>query len=83
MGIPFLSPCVTQKIEDFPSGLCLVYHITIKSSLKNTMNKNTIEHAKKRRIVANYVYRFKKNEIYKKYTRIGRRFLLTNYFHKL
>ena len=23
---------------------------------------------KKRRIVANYVYRFKKNEIYKKYT---------------
>ena len=38
---------------------------------------------KKRRIAANYVYRFKKNEIYKKYTRIGRRFLLTNYFHKL
>ena len=27
---------------------------------------------KKRRIAANYVYRFKKNEIYKKYTRIGR-----------
>lgn len=83
MGIPFLSPCVTRKIEDFPSGLCLVYHITIKSSPKNTMNKNTLEHAKKRRIVANYVYRFKKTKYIKKYARIGRRFLLTNYFHKL
>lgn len=83
MGIPFLLPCVTRKIEDFPSGLCLVYHITIKSSLKNAMNKNTLEHAKKCGIVANYVYRFKKPKYIKKYTRIGRRFLLTNYFHKL
>ena len=66
MGIPFLSPCVTRKIEDFSSGLCLVYHITIKSSPENTMNKNTLEHAKKRRIVANCVYRFKKTKYVKK-----------------
>ena len=63
--------------------LRIVYHITMKSSLKNTMNKNACRKRENREKTLKYEYYFIKTKYIKFYAKNGCGFLLTNFFHTL